>query len=577
MKEFLERAGIVFLSILMVFTLASCGDDDDETEETQQFSQNDIAVTGTATEIGMTYATVSGYVNIDRIPYGSTLNDIGIVVSTNEKFPSEETLTISVRGIEGNKFTVNLQKLDFGTTYYYKTYVKCGNLYFYGKTQSLVTKELTAQITASSAREVTFTSAAITLGVNNASLPAAESVYVGLAYSEDKQLLKLDSLFAADNIQGVHFAYSIDIPCSSLKDNTLAISLNELKPGHTYYYCAYLIAGKKVVSSEIRNFSTLQFQSQQLMTNDVTDVSLTTAKVSGTTTLASALASLYPAGMSITYGISYAPESDFPNWSEDDFEEHTLISSYSSVSSVATLEGKTFTSKLEHLQPNTTYLYQAYIRIGITDVLTGKVKRYTTKDLNNFISTEVKEIGINSARIAGKSLLNGLYSNVKYTLHYQLAGENGWDRTVEMTEKGDSISATLSVYNSKKYEYWINVQADNMSMNTNVKTFETLNPRDFITIYDATNVTANSAVLKFSVDPRYCDDYTSGYFYYGLTRDNLSNVASSQLSGTSGTATLHDLRPGTTYYYSAHVLIHLGIGSADWFESDIKSFTTPSK
>lgn len=572
MKKIVEKVGIVFLSFLMTFALSSCGGDgNDATEDEQQFSKTDVAVTGKATDIGMTYATINGYVNFERIPYSISSLEIGIEVSTDETFPDSNSRYIGINAIEGNKFTADIQGLNFSTTYYYRTFVKSNSLYFYGRTQSFATKELKASVAVSDAEGITFTSANVTLDLSKVSFSASETMFVGLAYSEDKQLLNLDSLIDVDEIRGVDFAF--DTTCADLTEKKVTTSIKELKPGHTYYYCAYLAVGRKVVSSEVKSFSTLQFQSQQLITNNVIDVALTTAKVSGTTTLAERLASIYPAGTQITYGISYTQERAYPDWTDDDFEEHTLLGY---LEMVAPLEGGSFTAELTRLQPNTTYLYRAYIRIGNTDILAGAVKRFTTKSVDDYMSTEVREVGVTSTTIVGKSMLKGLYSNVQYTLNYRIKGDD-WTHTVPMAVQGDSISVTLSTYYSKEYEYWVSVQADGKSMETGVNTFKTLDPRDFITLHAAANVTANSAVLTFSVDPKYCDDNPSGHFYYGLTKENISNLVNARANGTTATATLSNLRPGTTYYYRAQVLFTLGVGYADWFYSDIKSFTTLNK
>ena len=208
MKKIVEKVGIVFLSFLMTFALSSCGGDgNDATEDEQQFSKTDVAVTGKTTDIGMTYATINGYVNFERIPYSISSLEIGIEVSTDETFPDSNSRYIGINAIEGNKFTADIQGLNFSTTYYYRTFVKSNSLYFYGRTQSFATKELKASVAVSDAEGITFTSANVTLDLSKVSFSASETMFVGLAYSEDKQLLNLDSLIDVDEIRGVDFAF----------------------------------------------------------------------------------------------------------------------------------------------------------------------------------------------------------------------------------------------------------------------------------------------------------------------------------------------------------------------------------
>ena len=62
--------------------------------------------------------------------------------------------------------------------------------------------------------------------------------------------------------------------------------------------------------------------------------------------------------------------------------------------------------------------------------------------------------------------------------------------------------------------------------------------------------------------------------YYGTDKDNLFQLTTAPVSNDRFKTEIKNLRSNTTYYYRVQALCHLVFGGADWFSSEIKSFTT---
>ena len=91
-----------------------------------------IVTTGDATDIDYYTATIK--VEASGIPSGGT---VGVVYGTNSNL-NENTGTIKkITSLTGG--TVNLKKLNFGTTYYYRGYALVDDIYYWGEVKNFTT------------------------------------------------------------------------------------------------------------------------------------------------------------------------------------------------------------------------------------------------------------------------------------------------------------------------------------------------------------------------------------------------------------------------------------------------------
>ena len=71
---------------LMSAALFSCSGDDDEKLDDGSSNTTDVAVTSNLSKLGITYAHIDGYVNLNLITATYTSQQVGIELSMNEDF-----------------------------------------------------------------------------------------------------------------------------------------------------------------------------------------------------------------------------------------------------------------------------------------------------------------------------------------------------------------------------------------------------------------------------------------------------------------------------------------------------------
>lgn len=121
MKHYL----LYFCAALFLFVANACSSDDSNGSD----NTTDVAVTGSITETGMTYAMADGYVNLDKLSSSTSSNvEIGIEYESQSGTGSNARHA-RTNGVDGRKISVELTGLTPGETYSYKTYVKASGIY----------------------------------------------------------------------------------------------------------------------------------------------------------------------------------------------------------------------------------------------------------------------------------------------------------------------------------------------------------------------------------------------------------------------------------------------------------------
>ena len=162
----------------------------------------DFAVTGGVQATGMTYADLTGYVNIpDDYQKSAATNNLVFRVGVYYG-ESESSLTkVEYGSRSGRTFTVTLKGLQAGKTYYYKSFLDWGNS-GYGweywdnlgtatEVGSFTTKPaaFNGTMTTGKPSDITFFTASISASVDVSSLNAKETYIKGLIYSQNQSAL----------------------------------------------------------------------------------------------------------------------------------------------------------------------------------------------------------------------------------------------------------------------------------------------------------------------------------------------------------------------------------------------------
>lgn len=243
--------GTGLLVALFCFTLVSC--DKDENEEKEPFydpSQNttDIVVTGMIDAYGCTYADIRGYVNLNLLPVGAGNPEIGIEIrkanSDNSEDRDEDERTTN--SLMGNTFNVEFKYLSPSTKYEYRSFVRYGELTYYGDFRTFSTKQPYDVVTTGNASDVTYCSATVTSLIS--SVDERDNIWIEVIYSTNKESLQNDSAFHS-------FACSLN----DIKDKKeYKITLNNLSDNTTYYYVSVASFNGVDVFSEAKKFTTKQ-------------------------------------------------------------------------------------------------------------------------------------------------------------------------------------------------------------------------------------------------------------------------------------------------------------------------------
>lgn len=132
---------VKFFSVLsclaMSLTASTCGSDDDP-EGGNNTSPN-VAVSGTAEDVGTDYAVINGQVNLEGISANYSSVEFGVEYSMYDDFsPYKREVATS---LVGRTFTVEISDLSSKTQYYYRTYVHVPSLSYdyFGKTRDFTT------------------------------------------------------------------------------------------------------------------------------------------------------------------------------------------------------------------------------------------------------------------------------------------------------------------------------------------------------------------------------------------------------------------------------------------------------
>ena len=560
--------------LMMAVGTSGCGSDESDDENSDKKGGSYI-ITSQPSMVGITYAILTGEFYPDNIPsaYSSTPTrtiSLGIEVSMSDVFKDDEVYTAYSRGIEDNHMEVTVHGLSPNTDYYYRAFIDMGTLKLYGEKKTFKTSAIELAYDAEEASDISFTGASIKARFNNATLPMSfedlNNISYGMAYSTDKDIFsRTQSILNNPEYTGLFIkllGYSYD--------DTLVI--DGLKPGQTCYYSIVTAIGEKQVCQfgPIKSFTTKAIEPSHLVTLDATDISYFSATLKAATTLPSLIASLYPEGKDISYGICYAPESAYPG------NSYMPDEIFPELATNVTFRDGTITARLSDLEAGTKYIFRPYVRFSSFDIV-GDVKSFTTSTVQGELMVDAVDVKFISADVTGHTQLPNSITGLSYVLNYDIINSSHpWPNEVAMTVDGDRLTTVARGLNpGHSYECWITANINGRTIATSEKkTFKAQNPSDYIYLDDASDITSTSAVINCKLDPYAFEGQNFVYIYYGKNKNDLTQLATATADGDHFSIKLTNLLPNTTYYYQGSSLCILSFGYGDWFSSRVKSFTT---
>lgn len=294
--------------------LSACSSDDDdepkqlEQKKTGEENITDPAVTGGVQEVYLEgddrnvaiSAKIVGYLNLsDTLKLAIGMAPVyGVEVSTNASFPENETQQFSAQRMDDNrKFTITATGLKEKTKYYYRTYLT--NTIF-GKTETFTTESYEAV-----AAKMSVPTANTTYVGNEFATVAVSDKNTGAACAKDKTLLTAANVKAAaqgNAVNGLHL----------LKDR----NLTELASGTTYYYCEYRKLATYIILGEVKSFTTLGYNVENLAKQMTINANLNTTTQMWNVSIQSSLANSLQ-GKKISYDIGIMMRSSY-SWSQYD-------------------------------------------------------------------------------------------------------------------------------------------------------------------------------------------------------------------------------------------------------------------
>ncbi|WP_307756526.1 hypothetical protein [uncultured Alistipes sp.] len=293
-----------------------------------------------------TSATVGGEVTSVGDPEAT---EAGICYSTSEQ-PTVSDSKVAAQSAGLGEFSVDLENLTSGTTYYARAYITNANGTVYGNQKSFTTIALRAgMVTTGTVSDVTSATATVAGEVTDAGYPAATEA--GICYSTSEQPTVSDSKVAAQSAGLGEFS----------------VDLENLTSGTTYYARAYIANANGTVYGEQASFKTETPHAGTVTTGAVSNITSTAATVAGEITDAG-----YPAATEA--GICYSTSGN-----------PTVDDGKVSASSAA---AGSFSVSLAGLAENTKYYARAYI-INSQGVGYGAVESFETTPAPRLGAVEV--------------------------------------------------------------------------------------------------------------------------------------------------------------------------------------------
>jgi phosphodiesterase/alkaline phosphatase D-like protein len=313
-------------------------------------------VTGAASSIGTTSATISGTVN----PEGQDTSYHFDYGTSPTSYSDSTSATDAGSGNSASDVSAALTGLQANTTYYYRVVATNADGTADGHQGTLTTSALAPVVTTGSASSITTTSATISGTVN----PEGQQTTYEFDYG------------TSPNFGSATSAASLG---SGSPDTSVSATLTGLQPGVTYYY--------RLVAT---NLTGTDDGGQATFTTNSLPPAVTTGNASSVTTSSATITgTVNPEGQATTYHFDWGT-------SPTSYGNSTTATSAGSATNPGTVS-----TDLSALTPNTVYYYRL-VAINGSGTTDGQQGTFTTNGLLPVVSTgSPSSITSSSATIAG--------------------------------------------------------------------------------------------------------------------------------------------------------------------------------
>ena len=337
---------------------------------------------------------------------------------------------------------------------------------------------------------------------------------------------------------------------------SFTVSLQNLIPGTTYYYCTYASSGRSIAKGEVKTFTTIAnsaplFNSLILEAVDEQSITLsTTIKDDG--------------GSEMTMrGFCWKLSEN------NDDEEPTIADNMSNVP----LEQLVFTSKITGLEPLKTYLVRAYavnsIGVGYGETMTVQTKAATIPLLSSI--TEVNSTPL-SITVEASVVSNGEMPIQEKGFCWSTENEEPTTAHIKKVVEGDDETFSLLIDDLKPVTvYYIRAYAVNALGTGYSETFTYETPLnvpdlDVTTVTEVKPTTAKVASIVISENG---SEITEKGFCLSKTATE-PTIENSKVVVSGNTAAysvvLTELESGTTYYIRSYATNSKGTGYGEVVE-----------
>ena len=527
----------ILCTLSCLLTLMAC------LEEKDPLNYSPNVVTGTATDIGYTSATLSGSI---RQNAGTLIADGGILLSERSNMEAYTKLEVTASAF--SSFTIEADNLTPGTVYYYCAYASSGYSMVRGEIRSFTTQEGVAPVFGNA--EITgHDEKSATLTATIADKGGSELVLCGVRYWE-----------AANREENLETEGTL---VTVTPDTDFTVTLSDLMPSTEYILCAVA-----------QNATGIGYSDKLHVTTDEAVLPV----LSAITPLDSTVVSIEVSAQVLDVGKSALKEVGFC-WSMES-QEPTPNHNHQSLPLPA--DGEAFSFHIENLTADQTYYIRAYAYNDEAEPGYSPVKVFhTTSSVPSVERAVAEDIGYTTATLKARIASHGGLPITAKGFYYSDTNENpgeGDRRIMATNAETDSIIARVEGLASHT-TYYVRAFATNArgtSVSEEVYTFTTADNRTVPTVEtaEATNISSMIATLNGRITADGNTPITSRGFCYGTDANPAQNGTRIAVEGnaTDFTLDVSGLKPSTTYYVCAYAENEIGAAYGE-----AMSFTTEDR
>lgn len=318
----------------------------------------ELTITGDATAISETTAILTGYVNLSEEMAGA---QFGIIYSIDENPSSSNGRVLTTKDLDSNNgYSIKVNNLTEGTTYYYRAFVSVGSILRVGDVKSFRTRDYTVIVTTKEASNISEFHSTLH-GMVSIDCIDEVSYSFGFFWGKDSSLEEL--------VKKGKFV------TASLDGNDYYSSLNDLEYNTNYYYVACVMLANNQYYGKVSHFNTIDFKIE-VITDDASFISSVKSIINGRFAIESVDDLSFK-----EVGFYYSDK----NISVEDLKSNGI----KVLASLETERENTFSYSLTALNCNQVYYYISYAIVE-NKISFGKVKAFQT----NILPTGAVHLGL---------------------------------------------------------------------------------------------------------------------------------------------------------------------------------------